>query len=117
MPRRVTLLVFAAAVVVVPFYAQRQVGPAGAEAVDSRICATCHRQIAEDYARTGMGRSFCQPRPANTLEHYGGDDLYHPSSDTHFSMVLRDGQYYQRRWQIGFGGKESNVEELRIDYV
>ena len=32
-------------------------------------------------------------------------------------MILRDGQYYQRRWQIGFGGKGVNVEEMRIDYV
>jgi len=30
------------------------------------------------------------------------DDFYHALSDTHFSMVQRGGQYYQRRWQIGF---------------
>jgi predicted CXXCH cytochrome family protein len=32
-------------------------------------------------------------------------------------MDQRGGAYYQRRWQIGFDGKETNVEELTIDYV
>src|SRR4051794_23016511 len=85
---------------------------AGSEYVDARICAKCHRQIAEDYARTGMGRSFFRPaaNPDTT------SDFYHALSDTHFSMFLRNGQYFQRRWQIGFGGKETNVEEMRVDY-
>lgn len=88
------------------------------EYVDARLCASCHRQIAEDYRRTGMGRSFFRPAPSNTLESYaGGQDYYHAPSDTHFSMIRRDSQYFQRRWQMGFGGKETNVEELRVDYV
>ena len=29
----------------------------------------------------------------------------------------RDGKFYQRRWQIGFDGKDTNVEEKQIDYV
>ena len=114
---RIELLVLVAAVVAGPFYAQRRAVPASPEYVDSGVCARCHRQIADDYARTGMGRSFFPPRPSNTLESYAGDDVYHAPSDTHFSMILRNGEYYQRRWQIGFAGKESNVEELRIDYV
>lgn len=32
-------------------------------------------------------------------------------------MVARDGRYYQRRWQIGFDGKETNVEEKQVDFV
>jgi tetratricopeptide (TPR) repeat protein len=70
-----------------------------------------------------MGRSFFRPSPSSTLETYatGGDDtgqdIYHAASDTHYSMTLRDGRYYQRRWQIGFGGDKTNAEEMRIDYV
>jgi predicted CXXCH cytochrome family protein len=93
------------------------------EYVDSQVCAKCHAQIARDYARTGMGRSFFRPAPSNTLEAYAREsdaakqDFYHALSDTHFSMTVRDGQYFQRRWQTGFGGKETNVEEMKIDYV
>ncbi len=65
-----------------------------------------------------MGRSFFRPAPANTLEDYTGkNEFYHPLSDTHYSMVVRDGAYYQRRWQIGFDGSPTNVEESKIDYV
>src|SRR5439155_9130305 len=94
-----------------------------AEYVDAKVCARCHRQIAEDFARTGMGRSFFRPAPSNTREDFGagGDasrrDFYHDLSETYYSMVVRQGQYFQRRWQIGFDGSPSNVEELRIDYV
>src|SRR5204863_64864 len=88
--------------------------PANSEYVDARVCAKCHRQIAEDYARTCMGRSFVRPA-ASSVDTVG--DFYHALSDTHFSILLRDGQHLQRRWQIGFGEKETNVEELRIDYI
>ncbi len=88
------------------------------EYVDARVCASCHRQVAEDYRQTGMGRSFFRPAPANTIEDYAkSNEFYHPLSDTHYSMIRRDGQYYQRRWQIGFAGKETNVEELKVDYI
>ena len=56
--------------------------------------------------------------PANTVEDYKEKhEFYHSLSDTHYSMIFRDGAYYQRRWQIGFDGKETNVEETKIDYV
>jgi predicted CXXCH cytochrome family protein len=34
-----------------------------------------------------------------------------------FAMMERGGAYYQRRWQKGFDGKETNVDEKRVDYV
>ena len=91
---------------------------APAEYVDARVCSSCHRKIADDYRQTGMGRSFFRPAPSNTIEDYSKrSEFYHPLSDTHYSMIRRDGAFYQRRWQIGFAGKEANVEELKVDYV
>jgi len=88
------------------------------EYVDSRLCAFCHRQIYESYRQTGMAKSLFKPAPANTIEDYKGNtQFYHSLSDTHFSMIFRDQAYYQRRWQIGFDGKETNAEEMKIDYV
>jgi predicted CXXCH cytochrome family protein len=90
----------------------------GNKYVDARICAGCHSQIARNYLQTGMGRSLYRPAPANTIEDYArNNEFYHSLSDTHYSMVLRDGVYYQRRWQVGFGGNPTNIEESRIDYV
>ncbi|MES1256861.1 MAG: tetratricopeptide repeat protein, partial [Acidobacteriota bacterium] len=32
-------------------------------------------------------------------------------------MQQRGSKYYQRRWQIGFDGNETNAEEMSVDYV
>ena len=94
-----------------------QAAPPANTYVDSRVCAGCHSQIAHDHLQTGMGRSLFRPTPANTVEDYTrNNEFYHPLSDTHYAMILRDGAYYQRRWQIGFAGSETNVEESRVDY-
>ena len=86
--------------------------------VDPQICAGCHNQIAQNHLQTGMGRSLFRPAPANTVEDYTTkNEFFHPLSDTHYAMIRRDGAYYQRRWQIGFNGSESNIEESKIDYV
>jgi len=82
------------------------------------ICATCHREIAAAYARTGMARSFFRPGPVNTIEDYAkAPEYYHALSDSHYAMTIRNGEYFERRWQLDGAGKEINVEELKIDYV
>jgi Ankyrin repeat len=53
--------------------------------------------IAEDYTRN------------NTY--------YHKASDSYFTMLRREGKYYQRRYQIDFDGKQVNVIEQQIDYI
>src|ERR1039457_6439959 len=98
-----------------------QIGPGtrpGNGYVDSKLCATCHREIAANYARTGMGRSFFAPGTGNTIEDYAKTpEYYHALSDSHYSMTVRNGQYFQRRWQLDAGGNEINAEEVKIDYV
>src|ERR1051325_6746247 len=103
-PARFKFLLLAA--IAIPSAAQS----GNAEYVDSRLCARCHRQIAEDYARTGMGRSFFRPSATEPEAR----DIYHERSDTHYAMLRHGDQYFQRRWQIGLGGKEINTEELAI---
>jgi cytochrome c-type biogenesis protein CcmH/NrfG len=85
---------------------------------DSKRCAACHRDIAADYARTGMARSFYIPRAANTIEDYVKTaEYYHALSDSRYAMTIRNGEYFERRWQLDARGKEINTEELKIDYV
>jgi predicted CXXCH cytochrome family protein len=65
-----------------------------------------------------MGRSFYVPRPENAVENYtNGNTFYHRASDRHYTMIERDGKFFQRRHQIGYDGKETNVLEKQIDYV
>ena len=89
--------------------------PAAKLYAPTNACAPCHRKIADTYAQTGMGRAFFKPSADNSPEAYGS--YYNRLSNTYFSMIQREGQYFQRRWQLDLAGKEANVEELKIDYV
>lgn len=86
--------------------------------IDSRECQPCHSSIYETYQHTGMGRSFYRPTPDRMVEDWGKDNVfYHRASDRYYTMYQRDGKYYQRRHQIGFGGKEANVLEREIHFI
>lgn len=79
---------------------------------DSKVCATCHTKIYETYQKSGMARSFAKPVTIPAIR-----DFYHSASETHFQVFERGGRNYQRRWQTGFGGKETNIDEKSMDYV
>src|ERR1700733_9851671 len=83
--------------------------------VNTVVCTGCHADLAAGFRKTGMGRSFARLRPKHVPEF--GKPFHHKASDSYFAMVARDGHYYQRRWQIGFDGKETNVEEKQVDFV
>ncbi|MEO7271213.1 MAG: tetratricopeptide repeat protein, partial [Vicinamibacterales bacterium] len=91
------------------------VAPARAASyADPSVCATCHEDVAPTYALTGMARSFSRVSAAQFAT---PDRVYHKASDRYYTMVERDGRFYQRRHQIGFGGTETNVLELEAQYV
>ena len=82
------------------------------------MCAGCHSEIAKSYQQTGMGRSFYRPAAANIVEDYERRNrLDHRPSSRTYTMIERDGQWFQRRHQTGFDGKETNVVETRVDYI
>jgi predicted CXXCH cytochrome family protein len=74
--------------------------------------------MANGFRKTGMGRSFYRLQPANAIEDFTpGKPFYHAASDTYIAMIARGNKYYQRRWQKGFDGAETNVDEKQIDFV
>ena len=86
--------------------------------VDPSLCAQCHAEIANTYRKTGMGRSFFRLQPQTAVEDFTSTKpFYHAPSDLYYAMIRRGGEYFQRRWQIGFDGKETNIEEKRVDFV
>lgn len=95
-----------------------QIAGSDAGYVSSDVCAECHREIWETYRRTGMGRSFARIGEAASVEDYEGKNTYyHKASDRYYTMYRKDGKFYQRRHQIGFDGKETNVIEKEINFV
>jgi tetratricopeptide (TPR) repeat protein len=85
---------------------------------NSAACAGCHSEIFKSYRLTGMGRSLYHPEPKNMVEDFKTHNtLYNRASDRYYTMLERDGRWYERRHQIGFDGQETNIIEKRIDYV
>jgi predicted CXXCH cytochrome family protein len=62
-----------------------------------------------------MGRSFSRVRAETEIPK--GKTFHHRASDSYFAMVSHGGKYHQRRWQIGFDGKETNIDEKSVDFV
>jgi predicted CXXCH cytochrome family protein len=88
------------------------------EYVDGSECASCHQDVAATYLKTGMGRSFSRPAASSVIEDYThANSLFHQPSGLHYTMLERNGEFFQRRSQIGFDGKETSVMEQRVDYV
>jgi tetratricopeptide (TPR) repeat protein len=91
---------------------------AGSDYVSSETCSTCHQNIAQQFHTTGMGRSFYRPTLANTVEDYKTNNtLFNKASGLYYTMLERNGTFYQRRYEIGFDGRQTNVAEEKIDYV
>jgi len=85
--------------------------------VDPARCTSCHRQIADDYARTGMGRSFRSLRSEVALPEFNGVTFRHDASEQYFTATRKDAGYYLQRRQAGLGGSAANVLESEVHYV
>jgi hypothetical protein len=55
-----------------------------------------------------MGRSFSRVAPGDIPP---GKPFYHAASESYFATIDRGGRYYQRRWQLRFDRKKTNVDE------
>src|SRR5580704_9695219 len=99
-------------------YSQLVTQASRSDYVDGAVCASCHRDIAETYRKTGMGRSFSIPSAANVVEDYThANTVFHQPSGLRYAMTERSGEFFERRSEAGFDGKETDVMEERIDYV
>lgn len=85
---------------------------------DRATCSLCHGDIAASYGQTGMGQSFHRVTSAGRIGDFQvHNTLYNRASDRHYRMIEKAGAFFEQRFQIGFDGKETNREEMRIDYV
>ena len=99
---------------------QERLHVAGSDAgyVGADSCRPCHSDVYETYQHTGMARSFYRMRPEKAVEDWTGNNVYyHAASRRYYTMFERDGRYFQRRHQVGYGGKEVNVVEKEVHFV
>ena len=87
------------------------------EYVDSGVCAGCHQQIAQSYSSTGMGQSFSRVTTGKPFAAFNGAKVENQPSGLSYTMTQHDGKFFERRSQIGYGEKETNIAEKQGDYV
>jgi predicted CXXCH cytochrome family protein len=86
--------------------------------VEPGACEGCHQDIWKTYQHTGMARSFARPAAGNMVADFTTHNTYyHNASGRYYTMLRRDGKYYQRRHQLGPDGKITNVIEKEINFV
>ena len=83
---------------------------------DASACANCHGRIAKTYALTGMARSFARLGAGKSWLGTAGR-VDHKASARHYTMLQRDGRFYQRRHEIGFDGTETNTLDVEAHFV
>jgi predicted CXXCH cytochrome family protein len=79
-------------------------------------CASCHREIAESYARTAMARTFGIISSEQDFPELKAGSFQHTASEEFFTVYTRNGKPYLKRHQIGFDGAVTNVFEAQIDF-
>ena len=86
--------------------------------VDANACEACHGDIASSYSKTGMGQSFSRVRPEISVPEFPPrKNFYHKASDSYYTIIDHDGKPYQRRWQIGYDGQETNIDEKGMNFT
>ena len=86
--------------------------------VNPKVCAGCHAAIAKTYRQNGMGRSFSAPKPEILIEDFTKNNTYyHAASGTHYEMLRKGDRIFQRRYQLGFDGQQTNIDEKEVDYI
>ncbi len=94
--------------------------PASAPApgyVDDRVCGDCHDQLYRSFLETDKGRSFHRPGPDKVIESFEDGYFFHQKSLRHYQMILRDGRYLFRRYQLDDQGEQINLLEQEVDWI
>jgi tetratricopeptide (TPR) repeat protein len=65
-----------------------------------------------------MGRSFYRPNSQNVIEDFKTNNhLSHAASGMEYTLIEREGRFYQRRSTPAPDGRSTNVLEEQVDYV
>ena len=84
--------------------------------IDASVCAGCHRQAAEGYARSGMARSFGVTRAGTEAAQAPPGQFHHNLTEQDYAVSRRNGKLYLRRSIAGYDGKPADVLEAEMSY-
>jgi len=86
--------------------------------VGQEACAPCHSHIYKTFQEVGMARSLYQAGPNEVIGDYiKNNTFYHKKSGFYYSMLERNGKFFQRRYLLDRAGKPIRVHEEEVTYV
>ena len=86
--------------------------------VGSETCAACHRETAEVYRRTPMGRSMSPGDDAGHLAKAAKPVIIRDGgSDRYYSVFVRDKALFQSEYELDEKGKEIFRVTHRLEYA
>jgi tetratricopeptide (TPR) repeat protein len=85
--------------------------------VPDSACRSCHATVGRTYDHVGMAKSFYRPRPDNVIEDFQQNRFFHAASNFHYEMIQRDGEFFQKQYQVAADGRPIHELEQRIDFV
>jgi Tetratricopeptide repeat len=87
------------------------------EHVGSLACAACHKQIYNNYAKTGMGRSMSLVMPEILKAQPTSGSIEDKNTGFHFDVYARDGQLFQSEYKIDSNGKEIFRDTRAVEWI
>src|SRR5262245_15803243 len=86
--------------------------------VGQEVCASCHRQTYDAFQRLGMGRSWSTSPSAEIIEDYSErNTFFHEKSGYYYTMLQKDGKFFQRRHVLGSNQEPIHVHEEEVTYI
>jgi hypothetical protein len=90
---------------------------AGAEYAGSAACAQCHKEIYQNFSKTGMGRSMSLVPPALLKTIHAPASVQDQNSNAHIEVELRDGKLFQTEYEKGADGQEIYRDSHELEWI
>jgi predicted CXXCH cytochrome family protein len=84
--------------------------------LNSSVCASCHREAAEGYARSGMAGTFGVVGPDTAAARVPLAQFHDHRAEQEFAVSRQNGRLYLRRSTVGYDGKPADVLEAEMAY-
>jgi Tetratricopeptide repeat len=95
----------------------RQAKLSGEEYTGSAACAQCHREIYEQFSRTGMGRSLSTVTPTFLKTLRASASVEDQDPNVHLEVNVRDGKLYQTQFETGADGQEIYRDTREVEWI
>ncbi len=89
----------------------------GVRYVGSKVCATCHTEVFNNFRQTGMGHSMFSADDNSLSGLPSPVTVYDQDLGQYFEIVRKDGHWYQSQYALDSSGQEQFRQTLKMDYV